>query len=192
MTRLKFVQAALALIMTINSNAQSTISVSNLKCDSKSDPMGIEVKNPLLSWEITSNERDVQQSDYQILVSDSPEKLNNNMGNIWDSKVVKSDKSHLVEYVGSPLYSEIRYFWKVKIHDQKGNESGWSKAASWQMGLLNTKDWDKAAWISYENLPDSMRVVPGVHGFGDQLGNKAVKRSVVPQFRKEFKVENIC
>ena len=57
------------------------------------------------------------------------------------------------------------------------------------MGLLTAKDWDKAQWISFENLPESLRVIPGVHGDGKELGPKAVKRSVVPQFRKEFRVE---
>ncbi|HSM48875.1 MAG TPA: hypothetical protein VK872_13730, partial [Draconibacterium sp.] len=52
--------------------------------------------------------------------------------------------------------------------------------------------WANARWIAYEQLDDSMQVVPGVHGSGNELGNKAVKRSVVPMFRKEFSVaENI-
>jgi hypothetical protein len=52
--------------------------------------------------------------------------------------------------------------------------------------------WANARWIAYEQLDDSMRVVPGVHGSGNELGDKAVKRSVVPMFRKEFSVsENI-
>jgi alpha-L-rhamnosidase len=52
--------------------------------------------------------------------------------------------------------------------------------------------WANARWIAYEQLDDSMKVVPAVHGSGDELGNKAVKRSVVPMFRKEFSVaENI-
>jgi alpha-L-rhamnosidase len=52
--------------------------------------------------------------------------------------------------------------------------------------------WANARWIAYEQLEDSMKVVPAVHGSGDELGNKAVKRSVVPMFRKEFSVaENI-
>ena len=55
---------------------------------------------------------------------------------------------------------------------------------------LNT--WAQAKWIAYEQLDDSMKVVPGVHGSGDELGEKAIKRSVVPMFRKEFTVnENI-
>jgi hypothetical protein len=52
--------------------------------------------------------------------------------------------------------------------------------------------WANARWIAYEQLEDSMKVVPAVHGSGNELGNKAIKRSVVPMFRKEFSVaENI-
>lgn len=44
----------------------------------------------------------------------------------------------------------------------------------------------EAKWIAYEILPDSLKVVPAIHGGGDWLGSKGVKRSVVPLFRKEF------
>jgi alpha-L-rhamnosidase len=43
-----------------------------------------------------------------------------------------------------------------------------------------------AQWIGFEQLADSMKVVPAIHGSGDGLGNKCVKRSVVPLFRREF------
>jgi len=151
--------------------------------------MGIAIQNPHLSWEIHASERDTRQTSYHILVANSPENLQNNNGNVWESKWVKSDQSVQVEYAGTPLSPERKYYWKVKIISQSGKESPWSEPATWQMGLLSAKDWDKAQWISYENLPESMKVVPGVHGDGKELGTKAVKRSVVPQFRKEFKVE---
>lgn len=52
--------------------------------------------------------------------------------------------------------------------------------------------WANAEWIAFEQLDDSMKVVPAIHGSGDNLGDKCVKRSVVPMFRKEFDVvENI-
>ena len=55
-----------------------------------------------------------------------------------------------------------------------------------------TNIWANAKWIAYEQLEDSMKVVPGVHGSGNELGEKCIKRSVVPMFRKEFSVaENI-
>ena len=46
--------------------------------------------------------------------------------------------------------------------------------------------WGTAKWIGYEQLPDSMKVIPAVHGDGNKLGEKARKRSVVPMFRKDF------
>lgn len=53
---------------------------------------------------------------------------------------------------------------------------------------LNT--WANAQWIAFEQLEDSMKVVPAVHGAGNKLGDKCIKRSVVPVFRKEFNLTN--
>ena len=61
----------------------------------------------------------------------------------------------------------------------------------------NTNTTDKkticnAQWIAFDLLEDSMKVVPAVHGSGDELGDKCLKRSVVPMFRKVFiEPENI-
>jgi len=49
-------------------------------------------------------------------------------------------------------------------------------------------NWTNAQWIAFEKLPDSMLIVPGVHGLGDQLGKKGLKRSIVPMFRKDFNI----
>lgn len=60
--------------------------------------------------------------------------------------------------------------------------------------------WANARWIAFEQMADSMKVVPAVHGSGNKLGKKCIKRSIVPMFRKEFVVSgdikeatiNIC
>ena len=189
MINLKLKLAVSVIFLTFNLFAQNPVSVSNILCESKINPVGIEAEHPRLSWVVNSDEKDTRQSAYHILVSDSPQKLKSNIGNIWDSKVVKSDRSIQVEYAGIALNSEKKYFWKVKILNQNGKESVWSQNGTWQMGLLSVSDWEKAIWIGFANLPDSMKVVQGVHGDGNKLGNKAVKRSVVPLFRKEFAVE---
>jgi len=49
-----------------------------------------------------------------------------------------------------------------------------------------SKVWSNAEWIAYEQLDDNMKIVPGVHGNGDNLGEKGKRRSVVPLFRKAF------
>ena len=56
------------------------------------------------------------------------------------------------------------------------------------MEIEKDKTWANAKWIAFEKLNDSLIVIPGVHGSGDNLGEKCVKRSIVPMFRKEFKI----
>ena len=50
----------------------------------------------------------------------------------------------------------------------------------------NIDTWTDAKWIGLEQLKNELVLVPGVHGSGDKLGNKARIRSVVPMFRKDF------
>lgn len=58
------------------------------------------------------------------------------------------------------------------------------------IGQENINTWKDAKWIALEQLQDEMVLVPGVHGSGDRLGNKAQKRSVVPMFRKDFNLSD--
>lgn len=51
-----------------------------------------------------------------------------------------------------------------------------------------TNAWANAKWIAYEQLDESMKIVPAVHGSGNELGEKGINRSVAPMFRKEFDV----
>ncbi|MEI6275995.1 MAG: family 78 glycoside hydrolase catalytic domain [Prolixibacteraceae bacterium] len=168
--------------------AQNKVSVVNLRCESMENPIGIEIKTPRFSWLINSTERNSKQLSYRILVSDSPDQLKNDHGNCWDSKEVSSSQSIQNEYAGTKLLAEKKYFWKVRITDLVGRESAWSETSWFTMGLLTSNDWENASWIGFENLPDSMKIFPGIHGFGDKLGNKGIGRSVVPMFRKEFAV----
>ncbi len=186
---LKYQLMIIVLLLGQTIFAQNHVAISNLRCETMINPLGIEAKAPRFSWWINSSDRGTKQVTYHILVADTPEKLQKNIGDSWDSKVVNSDASIQIAYQGATLEAEKKYFWKVKIKDQAGLESAWSEIAWFQMGLLTTKDWGGAQWIGYENLPDSMKIVPGIHGSGDKLGHKGVERSVIPLFRKEFNVQ---
>ncbi|MFB6343774.1 family 78 glycoside hydrolase catalytic domain [Saccharicrinis sp. FJH62] len=119
-----------------------------LRCEMLENPIGIDVKNPELSWKIISEERSVYQISYRILVASSEERLDNNIGDLWDSGDVKSDQSHLVQYKGAELKSRKDCYWKVKVITNKG-ESEWSETAYWSMGLLHYKDW-YGRWIGFD------------------------------------------
>ncbi len=188
MTKIKLSITILLVFIGCILEAQNPLSITHLRCESRVNPLGIMEKRPHFSWWINSAFRDSKQLAYWIQVAETEDQLNNGKKLVWDSKYVQTDASIQVIYDGTLLDSGKKYFWRVKIKDQKGIESDWSSMASFQMGLFSTSDWIDAQWISYENLPDSMKVVPGVHGSGDKLGNKASLRSTVPLFRKEFKV----
>jgi alpha-L-rhamnosidase len=124
------------------------IKVSDLKCEYRENPVGIESSVPRLSWLLHSSERGQMQNAYRILVATSLDKLNNDTGDVWDSQKVNSDRSVQVPFKRGELESSARYYWKVKIWDENDYSSGWSEPAFWEMGLLHPDDW-KAKWIAY-------------------------------------------
>lgn len=160
------------------------ISVSNLKCDYKLDPAGI-IAAPQLSWEIKSNERNISQTAYRVLVADNQAYLQQNMGNVWDSKKVSSSASIQVTYSGKPLSSAKKYYWKVMIWDNKAHVSLWSNTADWQMGLPAVADWKGAQWIAYQDMADSMKILPGISPKGKK---HSPGTDVLPILRKQFNV----
>jgi hypothetical protein len=126
---------------------EDTIHPKMLTVEYYDNPMGLDVKTPRLSWLLFSKQRGQLQTAYQIIVSSDLDKLQNNIGDIWDSKKIESDQSVLVKYKGKQLKSGMQCFWKVKVWDKKSRESEWSIPSLWSMGILQNDDW-KADWIS--------------------------------------------
>jgi len=121
--------------------------ITHLRCDQQADPIGLDIINPRFGWVLESNHRGAKQTAYQILVASSPKKLIAHTGDIWDSKKIESDQTFQIEYKGKKLFSEMEYFWKVRVWDEHGIESDWSEPSSWEMGLINQSDWS-AEWIN--------------------------------------------
>jgi len=136
--------------------------VTNLRCEYLHNPLGIDTPEPRLSWVFESDERGQKQSAYRILVADSKEKLDTDIGNLWDSGKVDSDQTIQVVYGGKPLTSRMRCYWKVGVWDKDGKSAGWSKPALWSMGLLKRSDW-AAQWIAHEGPAQSRSAHNGYH-----------------------------
>jgi alpha-L-rhamnosidase len=175
-------------LFSISGCKRNYFEVKDLFCENANNPTGITNTTPRFSWILESRKRSQLQSAYHILIASTVEKLNNNNGDMWDSKKVVSDKSVLISYEGKELKAATRYYWKIKVWNQEGDHSDWSRTGTFQTGLLKTADWENAKWIGYHELPDSMRVVPGLPSDDIKLGNRAIKRAVVPLFRKEFEL----
>ena len=136
-------------ICSFSKLALAECSVTQLKCEYLSDPLGIESQQPRLCWVIESSDRGQVQTAYQVLVATSAEELAEDRGDLWDSGQVQSDNSTAVVYQGKPLTSGQQCFWKVRIWDKEGSTGPWSAVSHWSMGLLEPSDW-QAQWIGYD------------------------------------------
>ena len=130
------------------------IPVTQLRCEGLTDPLAIDTTRPRLSWILESDRRGERQTAYQILVASSPELLARQTGDLWDSGKVGSDESLHIPYVGKPLESRKRCYWKVRVWTNlpapkslRGKDPVWSLPGSWTMGLLKPEDF-KGHWIT--------------------------------------------
>lgn len=169
----------------LNGDLHAQLQVTNLRCEYGNNPLGVDISNPHLSWELQSSQTNVLQTAFRILVSDDSLQLQKNNASDWDSKKINSSASIQVVYNGKHLQPAKKYFWKVQVWDNKGNMAT-SEIASWQMGLLNKSDWSNAKWIGYEEIVDSLRIAPHVHLSGKKSWGP--RRNVLPLLRKEFTV----
>lgn len=137
-----------AILMLFCTALLAQVSLQNPRCELLVNPLGIDVVQPRLSWEIVSKARGTIQIAYQVLVASTPEKLASEDADLWDSGKISSDQSVNVVYKGKQLKSRFKCYWKVRVWTNTG-ESEWSDQALWSIGLLNYVDW-KGRWIGLD------------------------------------------
>lgn len=128
--------------------ASAAIVPVQLKTEYKTNPF-TDILSPRLSWELVSKETNQVQSAYRILVSSSSQMLSEGKADLWDSGVVKSNRTNQIPYAGKPLQSGMICYWKVRSIDKNGKQGLWSEVAHWEMGLLSKNDW-QAEWIGLD------------------------------------------
>jgi len=80
----------------------------NLRCEYRTAPLGIDASQPRFSWFVNDNRRGAVQTASQILVATSEKKLEDNGADVWDSGKIESDQSVHVAYGGPGLESRNR------------------------------------------------------------------------------------
>ncbi len=148
------------------------IGVYDVKTENLKNPEGIDITTPRFSWKISSDGSNVVQTEYQIIVASSPEKLDEANADLWNSGRVKSANQLWVEYHGKALKSNDKAFWKLRVFTNKG-KSEWSEVQHFGITLLGENKW-KGNWIGLEELQT-----------GEQRGLHT--RLAVRYLRKEFK-----
>ena len=140
----------LSFFVLITNLTSAIISVSSLKTEGMSNPLGIDVEKPRFSWKTqATSETGVRQKAYQILVASSAEKLAAENADVWNSGKLNSENQLFIPFGGGELKSNQQFFWKVKVWTNRG-ESVWSETALWSMGILLENDWKSAQWIGMD------------------------------------------
>ena len=146
----------LSIVMVIQVGCQAVtrqdadaLSAVSLRCEYRTDPAGIDIAAPRLSWMLQSGLRGQTQTAWQVYVASDAQLLENNQPDLWDSGKVQSDDTIAIIYAGKPLTSGLSCFWKVRVWDKDGKPSRWSQPAKWSMGLLGSGDW-QAEWIRHD------------------------------------------
>jgi alpha-L-rhamnosidase len=131
----------------------------HLRCESVSNPLGIDVANPHLSWQSDSTERNWTQTAYQVVVSITSSPAFDASVSVWDSGKVISAESVGIAYAGPKLEPHTRYYWSVRVWDANGRASQAEETAWWETGILN-QEW-KAKWIAWKT-PEQDSELDGV------------------------------
>jgi alpha-L-rhamnosidase len=143
-----------AALLFGGASERTDFSAQGLRCEYLSNPLGIDVQKPRLSWLLNPAANVRAQSAYRVLVASSPAILQKDRGDLWDSGRVASEQSTWIEYGGRNLGSGQQIYWKVRVWSDSGKASPWSAQATWSMGLLQPSDWH-AKWIG-ERRPEGI------------------------------------
>jgi alpha-L-rhamnosidase len=162
---MKSLKLMLLYLCLIGEAKAQDLFVKDMTVEYNKNPIGINITQPRFSWKINGTGNSLMQSAYFIRVATDENFSSGNL--VWQSGKTESEESVLQAYKGTDLKSGQRYFWQVKIWDNKRRVSKWSEVAFWEMGLFSQANW-KAKWIEME---------------GDTL-----QYSPSPYFRKEFLV----
>jgi arylsulfatase A-like enzyme len=90
-----------------------------------------QTPQPIFQWTLPPTTG--KQRGYQILVASSREALDENRGDCWDTRQVRSGQTQEVGYMGRPLQRGRTYHWKVRIWDAANRTRDYSEAASFRV-----------------------------------------------------------
>lgn len=132
---------------------ESTACPINMHVEMIRNPSGLTIKDtkPEFGWQVPIGLE--FQSSYQVLVSSSQEKSDQNLGDVWDSGKVQGSNSVNITYGGSDLEKNKTYFWKVRIWDGDNRTGRYSDSQSFKVG-------DKGGYLTTANHFQQENILP--------------------------------
>ncbi|MEJ0080943.1 MAG: hypothetical protein WDM78_08350 [Puia sp.] len=87
--------------MLLVCSGYSQVVAKNLRCENRIDPIGIDILKPRFSWQLSSDQRGVEQTAYEIRVG-----YQSGKNDVWNSGKVMSTQSVFCSLLGQCV--EIR------------------------------------------------------------------------------------
>lgn len=137
------------MLLLFPSWLQAQVTVRNLLTENTINPLGLDIVQPRFSWQLSSPDRGVVQTAYEVKVLFGKDLL-------WNSGKTPGDESVFIEYQGEPLQSNQSYRWQVRVWDGSDKPTAWSEEASFHTGFLRSADW-VAKWIEMDGIEPTSR-----------------------------------
>ncbi len=164
---------------------QVSISHPTVEYQDGSQPLATNV--PRFSWRYETDDSinrwviptKVKQTSYRIIVASTRENAEKNIGDLWDTKTIASNRMLLIPYEGKPLHSRDKAYWKVitsttryeitevthttysRVNEYKSLDTVTrvrfieSDINTFEISLLDSTDW-KAKWIGGDFYNDDI------------------------------------
>lgn len=112
-----------------------------LRTEYMSEPIGIDIENPLLQWNCQGGRR---QTGFEVEAYLDPK----------GDRIIWRDTQHtdkMSVYFAGEIQSRQRIYWRVRLTDEEDRVGPWSRLTFFEMGLLQASDW-RADWIMADEL----------------------------------------
>lgn len=124
---------ALLSLAAVFSLSAVSADVYDLRVENLVEPLAIDNVEPHFSWK---NAPAVTQTAYELQVATSCRSLRKGKADVWDSGMIASADQVMVPYGGHPLTSRQLCWWRVRVCDQEGKASSWSRPQRFGVGVI--------------------------------------------------------
>jgi len=146
------------------------IEVTGLSCEMSVTPLALVTKNPHVGWQLKSAQQGTMQSAFEIEIKGRDFS--------YTSSKINSNKSQQVLYTGKELKAGEKYEWRVRVWDEKDQQSTWSTRAEFK--LAPEKSSINAQWIGAITTEDA-KIPAGQRFMTSEMGTpdyKAVWKAI--------------